>query len=123
MAPHGPQRYRREVRWSYSPGGFGAFYGDIRFCSGDWDARERVADIDTRRCPVVLLTGAYDYSCTPQMSRATAERIPGAVFRVMPELGHFPMAENSPVFAEYLLHALDHDLPPSRRAEEDTHPE
>lgn len=107
MAPQSPRRYRREVWWGYSQGGFGTFYGDILFYSGDWDGRDRVPRIDTSRCPVVMLTGEYDYSCTPQMSRATADRIPGAAFDVMPGLGHFPMAENPPLFAGYLLDALD----------------
>jgi pimeloyl-ACP methyl ester carboxylesterase len=106
MAPQSPQAYRREVWWGYSQGGFGTFFGDICFYSGDWDARDRVHRIDTGRCPVVMLTGEYDYSCTPQMSAATAEKIPGAVFRVMEGLGHFPMSENPPVFTEYLLAAM-----------------
>jgi pimeloyl-ACP methyl ester carboxylesterase len=107
MAPQSPHQYRREVWWGYSQGGYGTFFGDILFYSGDWDGRERVPHIDTHRCPVVMLTGEYDYSCTPEMSRRTAERIPGAVFRMMPGLGHFPPAENPPLFAGYLLDALD----------------
>ncbi|MFD0467973.1 alpha/beta fold hydrolase [Nonomuraea thailandensis] len=94
MAPQSPPEHRREVWWGYSQGGFGTFSGDILFYSGDWDARDRVGRIDTARCPVVMLTGEYDYSCTPEMSRRTAGRIPGALFRTMPRLGHFPMAEN-----------------------------
>ena len=54
-----------------------------------------------------MMTGEYDYSCTPQMSRRTAERIPGAVFRTLPELGHFPHAENPAVFAGHLFEAVD----------------
>lgn len=107
MAPQSPRGYRREVWWGYSQGGFGTFYGDILFYSGDWDGRDRVTGIDTSRCPVIMLTGEYDYSCTPQMSEATAARIPGAVFEVMRGLGHFPMAENPALFAERLLAALD----------------
>lgn len=79
IAPQSPAEYRREVWWGYSQGGFGTFFGDILFYSGDWDARDRVALIDTARCPVVMLTGEYDYSCTPDMSQETAEKIPGAV--------------------------------------------
>ncbi|WP_222871151.1 alpha/beta fold hydrolase [Nonomuraea sp. PA05] len=107
MAPQSPPEHRREVWWGYSQGGFGTFAGDIAFYSGDWDARDRVGRIDTARCPVVMLTGEYDYSCTPEMSRRTAERIPGAVFMTMPRLGHFPMAENPAEFAGHLLRALD----------------
>ena len=107
MAPQSPARYREEIWWGYSQGGFGTFYGDILFYSGEWDGRDRVPHIDTQRCPVVMLTGEYDYSCTPQMSEQTAARIPGAVFRTMPGLGHFPPAENPPVFAGHLLDALD----------------
>lgn len=107
MAPQSPQRYREEIWWGYSQGGFGTFYGDILFYSGEWDGRDRVPHIDTDRCPVVMLTGEYDYSCTPEMSERTAARIPGAVFRTMPGLGHFPPAENPPLFAGHLLEALD----------------
>ncbi len=69
-------------------------------------ARERVARIDTRRCPVVMLTGEYDFSCTPEMSRQTAAKIPGAQFRMMQGLGHFPMTENPEAFLGYLRPAL-----------------
>ncbi|MGI5228174.1 alpha/beta fold hydrolase [Actinoallomurus sp. CA-142502] len=106
MAPQSPAEYRAEVWWGYSQGGHGTFAGDILFYSGDWDATDRVAGIDTGRCPVVMLTGEYDYSCTAEMSRRTAEKIPGAAFAVMPRLGHFPHAENPPLFVPHLLDAL-----------------
>lgn len=107
MAPQSPPEYQREVWWEYSQGGFGTYHGDICFYSGDWDGRDRIGSIDTGRCPVFLLTGEYDYSCTPDMSRRTAEKIPGARFRVMPGLGHFPMAENPPLFTGHLIDVLD----------------
>lgn len=106
MAPHSPKKYREEIWWGYSQGGYGTFFGDILFYSGEWDGRDRMSGIDTGRCPVAMLTGEYDYSCTPAMSRATAGKIPGATFQVMHELGHFPHAENPPRFVEYLLPAL-----------------
>lgn len=102
MGPTAPAGRRAEVRWAYSQGAFGVFSGDIEFYSGDWDARERVATIDTSRCPVHMLTGEYDYSCTPEMSRRTAKAIPGATFQEMPGLGHFPMAEDPERFLGYL---------------------
>ncbi|HLI38521.1 MAG TPA: alpha/beta hydrolase [Streptosporangiaceae bacterium] len=107
MAPQSPAEYRDEVWWEYSQGGFGTYHGDISFYSGEWDARLRVGDIDTGRCPVFMLTGEYDYSCTPEMSRHTAAKIPGARFQMMHGVGHFPMAENPPVFIDYLLPVLD----------------
>jgi pimeloyl-ACP methyl ester carboxylesterase len=106
MAPHSPIEHRSEVWWAYSQGGYGTFFGDILFYSGDWDAADRISQTDTTRCPVVMLTGEYDYSCTTDMSRRTAEKIPGAAFRVMPRLGHFPHAENPPLFTTHLLDAL-----------------
>ena len=83
MSPTTPRARATEIWWEYSQGGYGVFHGDIEFYAHDWDARERVARIDTRRCPVVMLTGEYDYSCTPEMSRQTAAKIPGAQFQMM----------------------------------------
>jgi pimeloyl-ACP methyl ester carboxylesterase len=106
VAPQSPPERAREIWWEYSQGGFGVFWGDIRFYGREWDARERVGRIDTAKCPVIMLTGEYDYSCTPEISRATAAKIPGADFEVMRGIGHFPMAENPALFLEYLRPAL-----------------
>ena len=57
--------------------------------------------------PLYLLTGEYDFSCTPEDTRLTALKIPGARFTVMTEIGHFPMAENPVQFRRYLLPVLD----------------
>ena len=105
-APQSPAAYQEAIAWQYGQGGPGVFFGDIAFYSGEWDARERVGQIDTRRCPLFMLTGEYDYSCTVEMSAATAAKIPGAVFRAMDGIGHFPFAENPLLFAEYLLPVL-----------------
>ena len=55
---------------------------------------------------VTLLTGEYDYSCTVELSEATAAKIPGVRFQAMQGIGHFPFAENPKRFAEYLLPIL-----------------
>ena len=107
MAPQSPAECATEVLWHYSQGGPGVFWGDISFYSGEWDARGRVGGIDTAKCPLFLLTGEYDYSCTMEMSQATAQKIAGARFVEMPGIGHFPFAENPALFAEYLLPILD----------------
>ena len=49
----------------------------------------------------------YDYSCTPEASRETAARIPGAELTIMAGLGHFPMTEDPEKFRGYLLPVLD----------------
>jgi pimeloyl-ACP methyl ester carboxylesterase len=110
-APQSPAEWQEQITWHYGQGGPSVFFGDIAFYSGDWDARDRVGRIDTNRCRLVMLTGEYDYSCTVEMSAATAAKIPGATFRAMPGIGHFPFAENPPLFAEYLLPIL-RDLQP-----------
>lgn len=51
--------------------------------------------------------GVDEVSCTPEDTRLTAEKIPGARFTVMTEIGHFPMAENPAQFRRYILPVLD----------------
>jgi pimeloyl-ACP methyl ester carboxylesterase len=53
-----------------------------------------------------MLTGEYDYSCTVELSQATAAKIPGVRFQPMQGVGHFPIAENPKLFADYLLPIL-----------------
>ena len=66
----------------------------MHFYSNDWDGREDIKRIDTNRCKVALLTGEYDYSCTPEMSEKVAASIPGSRLTIMKGMGHFPMVEN-----------------------------
>jgi pimeloyl-ACP methyl ester carboxylesterase len=106
MSPSAPPARRAEVRWAYGQSAHGVYWGDIEFYSREWDARDRVGGIDTARCPVHILAGEYDYSCTPELARATAERIPGARFTEMRGLGHFPMAEDPAAFLAYLRPVL-----------------
>ena len=82
------------------------YEGDIHFYSSDHDVREAIRHIDTKACPVFLLSGEYDYSATPEMTRAAAQAIPGAEFILMTEIGHFPMAENPERFKRYLMPIL-----------------
>jgi pimeloyl-ACP methyl ester carboxylesterase len=107
IAPQSPDETRWETLWGYMQGGPGVFKGDLHFYRVDGDFRDRVGEIDTGRCPLYLLTGEYDFSCTPEDTRLTAEKIPGARFTVMTEIGHFPMAENPAQFRRYLLPILD----------------
>jgi len=107
VAPQSPARYRWETLWGYLQSGPGVFRGDLYFYRQDSDYRDRTHLIDTRECPLYLLTGEYDYSCTPEDTRRTAASIPGASAQIMRELGHFPMCENPAKFRQYLLPVLE----------------
>ncbi|MBI2015248.1 MAG: alpha/beta hydrolase [Candidatus Rokubacteria bacterium] len=107
IAPQSPAGTRWDTLWMYAQGGPGVFKGDLFFYRADGDFRDRVPQIDTSRCPLYLLTGEYDFSCTPDDTRRTAEKIAGARFTVMPEIGHFPMSENPAQFRGFLLPVLE----------------
>lgn len=105
MAPQSPDQ-DRWATWFYYTQGSEAFKGDLYFYSIDHDLRDHLAEIDGNHCPVVMLSGEYDYLTPPAASQRTADQIPGATFIEMKEIGHFPMSENYPRFAGYLKRAL-----------------
>ena len=107
VAPQSPEEYRWETLWGYLQSGPGVFKGDLHFYREDSDYRDRVADIDTVNCPVYLLTGEYDFSCTPEDTLRTAERIDGARAVIMEGLGHFPMCEDPAQFRKYITPVLE----------------
>jgi len=91
----------------YMQSGPGIFKGDLYFYWYDGHFDDRSPKIDTARCPVYLLSGEYDSSCTPERTEATASRIKGSKATVMEGIGHFPMAENPALFRKYILPVLD----------------
>ncbi len=93
--------------WAYMQSGPGVFKGDLYFYRVDSDFRERVPRIDTDACPVFLLTGDYDFSCTPEDTLRTAAKIKGAEALIMEGLGHFPMCEDPERFRGYILPVLE----------------
>ena len=107
VAPQSPDEYRWETLWQYMQGGPGVFRGDLWFYRVDADLREETRRIDLRECPLYLLTGEYDFSCTPEDTRRTAAKIEGARVTVMEGLGHFPMSEHPAQFRRYLLPVLE----------------
>ena len=48
-----------------------------------------------------MLTGEYDFSCSPEDTQRTASTIAGAEVIIMERLGHFPMCENPAQFRRY----------------------
>lgn len=107
IAPGSPEADRWETLWHYMQSGPGVFKGDLFFYTVDGDMRERLAAIDTARCPLYLLTGEYDYSCTPEDTLEVARRVKGAQAVIMEGVGHFPMSEHPQRFLEYLRPVLE----------------
>lgn len=106
VAPQSPAVHRHETLWQYMQGGPGIFKGDLYFYRVDSDLRGKLGGIRTDLCPLYLLTGEYDFSCSPEDTIRTAQSIPGAQVTVMKEVGHFPMSENPGQFRQYLLPVL-----------------
>ena len=106
VAPQSPNEYRWETLWSYMQSGPGIFKGDLYFYWHDGHFDDRSHRIDTSKCPVYLLSGEYDSSCSPERSEATHSRIKGSKLNIMEGIGHFPMSENPDLFREHILPVL-----------------
>lgn len=120
VAPQSPDESRWETLWHYYQSGPDVFKGDMHFFRTDSEYRPPTGTAidsnggtipgdgggDGDGCPVYLMTGEYDYSCTPALTLESAARIPGAEAIIMQELGHFPMSENPQRFRDYLLPVL-----------------
>ncbi len=107
MSPRSPKTFRDRVWWGYSQGGYGVYEEDIRYYSDQWDIEKVSHLMDSSTPPIILMNGVYDYSVPSEATLELAASIPGAIFREMPELGHFPHAENPAVFNQYLRWALE----------------
>src|SRR4030042_731752 len=109
MAPGSPEESRWETLWGYMQSGPGVFKGDLYFYfqRAESEFLSYMGRIDTKVCPVYLLVGEYDYSCTPEDTKQTGAKIAGAEVTVMKEMGHFPMSENPDLFRRYILPILD----------------
>ena len=120
MAPSVPATDRWETLWHYMQGGPGVFKGDLFFYKVDGDVRDRLASIDAAKCPIFLLTGEYDYSCTPEDTREVAAAVSGSQVTIMENLGHFPMSEDYANFRTYFLPVLKDALAARKRVVQGT---
>ena len=106
MAPQSPDHYRWETWWYYAQGGPGIFKGDLYFYSVDHDFRDLCGKI-SGKVPIYMMTGVYDFACTPEMTKETAKKIKNAEAIIMEGIGHFPMSESPDVFKKNLMPVLE----------------
>lgn len=107
MAPTSPETLRRETAWVYSQGAPAVFKGDLYYYAVDHDVRNTAATIDTEICSVDILNGEYDWSGTPEAGEELAAMIPGARYKTMKGLGHFPMSEDAERFLAEIRPVLE----------------
>jgi pimeloyl-ACP methyl ester carboxylesterase len=106
-SPESPEALRRETAWIYSQGAPAVFKGDLHYYTVEHDLTGAAGRIDTARTALYVLTGEYDWSSPPAAGRALAAAVPGATFRAMAGLGHFPMSENPARFREHIVPVLE----------------
>lgn len=102
MSPSSPAEDRRRAAHIYAQGAPGVYDGDLVFYSDEFDGEVIAKRIDGGNIPVTLLIGHYDFSATVADAHALCGWIKGASVIEMPDLGHFPMTENSAAFLSYL---------------------
>ena len=108
ISPTAPQAEKWETLWHYMQGGPAVFMGDLHYYFAEGDLRNGLLDgLDTKQCPLHLLTGEYDLSATPELTAELAKLVNATSFQVMQGLGHFPMSESPQQFRRYLLPVLD----------------
>lgn len=106
MSPAASEAARRSATWIYGQGGLGVYAGDLAFYE-QFDGGDVASRIDGARCPVELLTGAYDYSATPEDAQRLGALVAGSRVEIMPALGHFPMVEDPDRFRIHFAAALE----------------
>lgn len=106
MNPSSPAEFRKRVWWGYSSGGHGLYAADIASYQ-QWDIDDVLHLLNVSSPHIAILSGRFDTTVPPSASRALANLIPNSSYREMPDLGHFPHAENPNRFADYLEPALE----------------
>lgn len=94
LSPTSPASGRDHATWIYSQAAPSVYDSDFAFYSDQFNAHDHTGKIDTKKTPLWMMTGDYDYSATPADSRHVADEIAGAPFQALSGFGHVPMVEN-----------------------------
>jgi pimeloyl-ACP methyl ester carboxylesterase len=113
IAPSAPRADRWETLWHYMQGGPSVFLGDLHYYFDEGDLRNVDLGALDARCPLYLLTGEYDLSATPALTRELARQTGARHCEIMTGLGHFPMSESPAQFRRYLLPVLERIATPT----------
>lgn len=106
ISPYAPEAERANTLWMFMQSGPGVFRGDLSFYTQDDSLVGQLHRIDTAKTPVHFIVGAYDFTCTPEDAKRTADQIEGATLSVMDEVGHFPMSEHPEGFRPHFIEGL-----------------
>lgn len=108
LGPTCPQVQRDEACAIYAQARPGVYMGDLAYYSDEYDGARIAAPLRAAGRPLALLTGSYDYSASPDNTRALCHAIgeDHVWFREMQGLGHFPMIEDPTAFRPHFLAAL-----------------
>ena len=81
ISPTSPNAEKWETLWHYMQGGPAVFMGDLHYYFAEGDLRNGLLDgLDTKKCPLHLLTGEYDLSATPELTAELARLVNATSF-------------------------------------------
>jgi pimeloyl-ACP methyl ester carboxylesterase len=108
-SPVAPDAGRQETCWIYRSNGPGMYAGDNDYFMRAHDLSVDGWRIDTRKTPLFALAGEFDRTASSPEDGAAAipAFVPGAVFRLLPGLGHFAPSDDPETFCEAITPILD----------------
>lgn len=75
MSPTAPLKNRQLIWHMYSAEAYGIFHGDLDFYFGGWDGRSRMAGIDTKVCPVYMVSPKVSFTTGPIPRQCRRRRV------------------------------------------------
>ncbi|MHA7273734.1 alpha/beta fold hydrolase [Arthrobacter sp. TMT4-20] len=111
-SPVAPEPYAHETYWVYRSAFPGIYAGDNDYFGWDHDLAKNGHKIDALAKPVYVVTGEWDPASDDYEAGGPAveQKIPGAKFVKLPDLGHFAPCDDPIGFSDGLLPILDEIL-------------
>jgi pimeloyl-ACP methyl ester carboxylesterase len=111
-SPLAPEVSRHEASWIYRSNAPGIYAGDNAYFMTAHDLNTDGGRIDAKRTPLFVLAGEFDRSSISPEHGAPAipALVPGAVYRMLPGLGHFAPSDDPEAFCAAIVPILDEVL-------------